>query len=85
MKKIIGIIVLIIIVILLVALGGGSKGETGPIKIGVVAPLSGDAAQYGEPVRNGVMIAVDNINGAGGINGRKVDEYVKTRIIILFI
>ncbi len=43
-----------------------------PIKIGFIAPLSGDAAAYGEPARNMVAIAVDEINAAGGINGQQI-------------
>jgi branched-chain amino acid transport system substrate-binding protein len=46
--------------------------ESGPITIGVVAPLSGDAAAYGEPVRNAITLAVDEINSTGGIDGRPI-------------
>lgn len=50
-----------------------SNGSTsGPIKIGVVEPLTGGAAPYGEAGKNGFAIAVDEINKAGGINGRQV-------------
>ena len=38
--------------------------DTGPIKIGFIAPLSGDAAAIGEPLQNGVKLAVDEINKA---------------------
>lgn len=40
-----------------------------PIKIGVIAPLTGDAAVYGEPTRNMIAIAIDEVNAAHGING----------------
>ncbi len=35
-------------------------------KLGVIGPLSGDAAIYGQAVANGAKIAVDEINAAGG-------------------
>lgn len=50
-----------------------SDVETGPIKIGFVGPLTGDAAEYGEVVKNGVMLAAKKINADGGINGRQVE------------
>ncbi|OGG79980.1 hypothetical protein A3A39_01190 [Candidatus Kaiserbacteria bacterium RIFCSPLOWO2_01_FULL_54_13] len=47
--------------------------ETGPIKIGVIGPYTGDAAAYGEPMRNTVQLAVDEINAAGGVRGRLIE------------
>lgn len=47
--------------------------ETGPIKIGAVAPLTGDAAAYGLPIQRSINLAVDEANKAGGINGRQVE------------
>ena len=40
-----------------------------PISIGAVLPLSGDAARWGIPPRNAAELAIDEINGAGGIDG----------------
>ncbi len=37
--------------------------------IGVSGPLTGGAAMYGQAVANAAQIAVDEINGAGGLNG----------------
>lgn len=50
---------------------GGSKEKT--IKIGSTGPLTGDAAGYGQAVKNGAELAVKEINAAGGINGIKVE------------
>jgi len=44
--------------------------ETGSVfKIGGIGPLTGDAAIYGQAVKNAAQIAVDEINAAGGVNG----------------
>ncbi len=43
------------------------------IKIGVAGPFSGQAAAYGEMVKGGVEIMVDEINAGGGINGKKIE------------
>ena len=52
------------------------EGEMGPIKIGLAAPMSGDAAAYGEIIRNGALMKIDEINEAGGINGRMLELVV---------
>lgn len=43
------------------------------IKIGMLQMLTGDLARYGIPLRDAGLFAVDEINAAGGINGRKVE------------
>jgi branched-chain amino acid transport system substrate-binding protein len=45
----------------------------GPIKIGFVTPLTGDSAAYGTFAKNSASIAVDEINAAGGIDGRPIE------------
>jgi ABC-type branched-subunit amino acid transport system substrate-binding protein len=47
-------------------------GATKEVKIGVVLTLTGASAVYGTPQRNGVQLAVDEINAAGGIPGVKL-------------
>ena len=42
-------------------------------KIGGLGPITGGAAVYGTAVKNGIQIAIDEINANGGINGYKVD------------
>ncbi len=43
-----------------------------PIKIGQIIPITGEAAESGKYHKQGAEIAVDKINAAGGINGRKI-------------
>jgi branched-chain amino acid transport system substrate-binding protein len=42
-------------------------------KIGLAGPMTGGAASYGEEMRRGAQQAADDINAAGGINGKKVE------------
>lgn len=42
------------------------------ITIGLIAPLTGPVAAYGDQVKNGAQVAVDTINKNGGILGEKV-------------
>ena len=44
-----------------------------PIKIGLVAALSGQSAKSGEALTRGLTIAIDEINADGGILGRPVE------------
>ena len=48
-------------------------GNDGPIKIGFIGPLTGDAVSYGEPISNAVRLAADEINASGGVNGRMIE------------
>ena len=56
------------------AFSAGAQAQT--IKIGVVGPTTGAVTQYGDMVREGVDTAVERINAAGGINGKKLETVV---------
>ena len=62
-------------VTMLAGCGGGEteKGSSDTIKIGGIGPVTGDAAIYGEAVKNGAELAVKEINEAGGINGAQIE------------
>jgi branched-chain amino acid transport system substrate-binding protein len=47
------------------------------IRIGVAEALTGNAAQYGVPIRKGLELAAGEINGAGGINGQKIELIIE--------
>ncbi|MFD4836745.1 branched-chain amino acid ABC transporter substrate-binding protein [Achromobacter sp. NPDC058515] len=54
----------------------GAAAQAQTIKIGVVGPTTGAVTQYGDMVREGVDTAVERINAAGGINGKKLETVV---------
>jgi branched-chain amino acid transport system substrate-binding protein len=54
------------------AAGCSTKGSEN-IRIGLAAPLSGNAAQYGEMMRHGVLLKIEEVNRAGGIGGQQVE------------
>lgn len=43
------------------------------VKIAVAGPMTGGAASYGEEMKKGAQMAADDINAAGGINGKKIE------------
>lgn len=46
-----------------------------PIKLGFVYIMSGPLATYGLFAKQGAQLAIDEVNKAGGINGRKVEGF----------
>jgi branched-chain amino acid transport system substrate-binding protein len=51
------------------AAAGGTEGE---IVVGEYGSLTGGQATFGVSTHNGIMLATDEINAAGGVNGRKI-------------
>lgn len=50
---------------------GGSGGDT--IKIGANLELSGAVASYGEGIKEGIDLAIEEINAAGGVDGKELE------------
>ena len=53
--------------------GGDAADTAETIKLGGVGPLTGGYANYGLSVQHGAQLAVDEINAAGGVNGKKLE------------
>lgn len=51
---------------------GGSSGGSGPITIGMVSSLSGQYSALGQFDQKTIELLSDQLNAAGGINGRQV-------------
>jgi len=68
------VVVLVLVAFFQIGYGASEKTkEVGEeITIGALLPLSGDLAVYGQCVQNGINLAVDHINAAGGPLGRKL-------------
>lgn len=41
-----------------------------PVKVGLIAPLSGPLAASGQAIQRGILLAIDEVNRAGGVLGR---------------
>src|ERR1700744_4351003 len=48
-----------------------------PVKVGLVAALSGQSAKSGEGITRGLKIAIDEINARGGVLGGRMIELVR--------
>lgn len=48
-----------------------------PIKVGVVLPLTGGHAKFGEIEKNSFLMALEEVNKAGGIKGRPIELIIE--------
>lgn len=71
-QKIMHWLFLVVSFLLIAQVSCNKKGEEF-IKIGVIAPLTGDVATYGEWFKNAVEIAKKEINEKGGVLGKKIE------------
>jgi len=68
---------LALFVFTLILLMGCNQTGNDTIKIGAILPLTGDAAAWGIPPKNGATLAVEQINAEGGIDGKKLKLFVE--------
>ncbi|WP_327590618.1 amino acid ABC transporter substrate-binding protein [Nonomuraea sp. NBC_00507] len=47
--------------------------QTGPVKIGISLPLTGDFSEPGKGIQEGYQVWADQVNAKGGLLGRKVE------------
>jgi len=61
--------------LLVAATASGAKpsSDSGPIKVGHYASMTGKEATFGQSTDNGIRLAVEEINAAGGVNGRTIE------------
>lgn len=52
--------------------GCAKKSDSDEIKLGALAPLTGNFAEHGKGFQTAFQMAVDEVNAAGGIHGKKV-------------
>lgn len=73
LKKYILIIFILILTILIIS----CSLEEDVIKIGMSASLSGSNSEVGVSIRDGFLLKVEEINNAGGINGKLVEVIIR--------
>jgi branched-chain amino acid transport system substrate-binding protein len=66
-----------LLVFALAACKGGSGGNDDEILIGEFSSLTGGTATFGQSTHNGVTMAFDEINAAGGVLGKKLKVLVE--------
>jgi len=70
MKK---ILALVLALCMILGVGSFVMAEGEPIHVAFFAPRTGDNKTYGDYLLNGVMLKVNQVNAAGGVNGRPIE------------
>lgn len=68
---------MIVALLLTFIMGTTSFGATEPIKVGFCMPITGPNASISRDSINGLMIAIDDVNKAGGLLGGRKIEVIK--------
>lgn len=63
--------------VLVVCLASIAFLKTRPVRIGFVAQLTGKQAELGVQERNGAVLAVEQLNARGGIDGRQIELLIR--------
>lgn len=66
------IITLILCALMIVACLPACADDSGKIKVGLITPLTGDVAVYGKAVKEAVDLCIEQVNAAGGVNGKQI-------------
>ncbi len=83
MKKIVVLMLAVVMIVMSFAACGNGKNASSytadnkEFFIGATGPLTGDASAYGNSVKDGAELAIDEINAAGGLNGVKFKFDIK--------
>ena len=76
-RKKLAALVMMVFMLTIVAGCGGSKGDTEKINVGINVELSGGVASYGTNARDGAILAIEQINAAGGVLGMQLNPIEK--------
>jgi len=71
----VGAVILVLVAVVLVL--NLKPTAPGTIKIGAVLPVTGQAAGYGKWMQRGIELAVEDVNTAGGIDGKQLQAIIE--------
>ncbi len=84
MQKLVVFVVVVAVFVIAIIAGLGINGffnlpkeQEGTVKIGVMLPLTGDAAVYGESMGTALELTKEEINANGGILGKQVEFVIE--------
>lgn len=66
---VVGLVILLVVGFWLTHEGNNSAS----IKIGLIMPLTGNSASFGEPSEKAAILATEEINAKGGVNGQRLE------------
>jgi len=72
-KLVIILSAVLVISIIVFAYYRRSTNDSSTVKIGALLPLTGSGANYGRSLKQGIDLAVNEVNSTGGVSGRRVE------------
>ena len=75
-RTLLNVMVGVAMAITLVSAGPVTVAQAGEIKIGALIPLTGFASGFGQNQKVGLELAVEEINKAGGIDGKTLEVII---------
>src|SRR5438094_8615625 len=76
------LLVLAAFCLVLAACGAPGTATPDKIAVGAVVPLTGRYAAGGEQIKNGYELAVEAINGAGGVDVKEFGKKIPLKLVI---
>lgn len=76
-SKIISVVLVVVLLFALSGCGSTGAGSSDTIKVGLVFSLTGGTAITEECMYNSAVLAIEQINANGGINGKEIEYVVK--------
>ncbi len=76
-KKLAVLMVIMFMMSVFAGCGGGDEATDATIPVGINVELSGDVASYGSNCRDGALLAIEQINEAGGVLGQQLEGLVR--------
>ena len=77
LKSAAAVTVAIVVAAMLGAIGSTAHAQESTVKVGVLQSLTGTMAISEVTVKNATMLAIDEINAAGGVNGKQIVPVVE--------
>src|SRR5512138_2151805 len=76
-KRIYVLLSILVLASMVLTACGGAGTASGPLKVAVLAPLSGPVPTFGVSTRDGALLAIEEWNAKGGVLGMKITPIVE--------
>lgn len=67
----------LVLMLCVVSFPPAGGGDSAPVSIGEINPLTGKLARHGIEIHEGILYAVEEVNAKGGILGRRIDLVIR--------
>src|SRR5512138_3963837 len=76
-KRIYVLLSILVLASMVLTACGGAGTASGPLKVAILAPLSGPVPTFGVMTRDGALLAIEEWNAKGGVLNKKIAAVVE--------